>query len=344
MKIQRLFVLLMIMGFQVAFANPTDSQQAAEQAVFGTPPVGQPYSSSSVAPPVVSVQRLKPQDLRRYIKSAQDGNINAANLIKEAANGGDKDAALQYGYLAHIGKLPAVGTNYPIAMKAYKKAARQKDAQGNEVGYLGNHLAAYNIGVMYLQGQGVPQSNNEAYRWFKIANEAYQEKRSNHVFFPAAVQMARALQSGVGVARDDKAAVKMWRAAADERCPDAMTGYAKMVMVGRGTIQNPTVAYSYLNSAANKWNLEAIELLANHTARGNMLNMEPNLSESAKWYIILAGVNKKKFAGKARVALSKLDEKEQKRVRQRAYAWLSNHSTMPEPFDYTVPLNDETRN
>lgn len=348
MKTQRLLIMLSIMGFQVAFADPTTQQQpnniTYEQAVFGNTPQTQAHiKPKKVAKPVENKRVLSSKDLRRLVKASTDGNINAANAIKNAANEGDSNAALQYGYLAHTGKLPGIGTNYSVAMKAYKKAARQKDAQGQELGYLGNHLATYNIGVMYQQGQGVPQSATEAYRWFKITNEAYTEQHSNRVFYPAAIQMARALQTGVGTPRDDKAAVQMWLKASKEGSSDAMVGYANMVAAGRGTIKNPSIAFQYYKRAADKWHLEAIEAMAKLTAKGDGISREPNLKESAKWYIILATV-KKKYSGKERVALSQLSPRDQKSAKEAALSWLSFHIQVPEPFDYTAPLNEEPKN
>lgn len=349
MKMRFCTVLITALGFQVAFADPAKPEQSNppttyEQAVFGTTPQYQAPKpqAKDIAKPVDSRQILTSKDLRRLVKAAQDGNINAANAIKDAANEGDSNAALYYGYLAHTGKLPGLGTNYATAMKAYKKSARQKDKQGQELGYLGNHIATYNIGIMYLQGQGVPQSASEAYRWFRIANESYTEKHPNRVFYPAAIQMARALQTGIGTPRDDKAAVQMWLAAAKEGSPDAMVGYANMVATGRGTIKNPSISFQYYKRATEKWNLEAIEAMAKLTAKGDGISREPNLKESAKWYIILATV-KKKFGGKERAALSKLSPKEQKLAKEMALSWLSLHTKIPEPFDYTVPLNEEPK-
>ena len=348
MKMRFCSVLIMLLGFQVALADPATPEQpnhTYEQAVFGNTPQTQPQMKpKNVAKPIEDKRVLSSKDLRRLVKTAKDGNITAANAIKEAANSGDSNAALHYGYLAHTGKLPTMGTNYALAMKAYKKATRQKDELGNEVGYLGNYIATYNIGIMYQQGQGVPQSASEAYRWFRISNEAYKEQRPNRVFYPATVQMARALQTGVGVARDDKAAVQMWLAAAKEGSPDAMLGYANMVVAGRGTIQNPSIAFQYYTRAANHWNLDAMVALAQMYAKGDGISREPNLKESAKWYIILATVNKKKFGGKERLALSKLSEQDQKSAKGLALSWLTNHNAVPEPFDYTVPLNEEPRN
>lgn len=322
-------VSVAVCGFQVAHANPN-----AEQVVFGN-------QSTKQGNQLQRRKVLKANELKTLMKSAINGNVNAANKIKEYANYGDREAALQYGYLAHIGKLPGVGTDYAKAMQAYRKATRQKDQNGQEIGFLANHLAAYNIGVMYQNGQGVGKNAAEAYHWFKISNDAYQERHPNQVFFPAAVHMARALQSGVGVARDDKQALKLWDTIVRfSGLPEAFVRYADMVLMGRGTPKNPAVAISYYKRAADRWSLEGIEKLAMLQTKGGV-GIEPNLAEAAKWYIVLANVNRK-FAGKERTALGKLKtDKERKYVQTLAMSWLSTHGTMPEPFDFSKPLNED---
>lgn len=50
--------------------------------------------------------------------------------------------------------------NYPAAFKEYKQLAE-----------LGNKKAQFNLGVMYLKGQGVKPDPIEAYAWMKVANE-----------------------------------------------------------------------------------------------------------------------------------------------------------------------------
>ena len=244
---------------------------------------------------------------------------------------------MRYGYLAHTGKLPGLGTNYATAMKAYKMASRIKDKQGNEIGFCVNHLAAYNIGLMYQQGQGVPQSSNEAYRWFKIAHDAYQEKKHGEMFYPAAYHIATALQTGVGTQRDDKEAVIMWRKMAGQKVPEANLAYAKMATAGRGMIQNNSIATNQLKQAAEKWNIEAILLLIKLYEKGDDITRKPDKVAVAKWYIILA-VASKKYKGKASTALEALKPEQQQQEKKEAYIFLNTRITIPDPFDYTAPL------
>ncbi|MBQ9184240.1 MAG: sel1 repeat family protein [Neisseriaceae bacterium] len=345
MKKSLLFIMLA--SVQAAFSNPDTPQtlpqngvNATEQAIFGVPnnpayPYTQPQNEQ---PKPKKPKAIDSQELKRLFRAAQEGNVAAAERIKQAANNNNRNAALLYGYLAHTGKLPGIGTNYATAMKAYKKAARQKDKQGNEIGFYGNHLAAYNIGLMYQQGQGVPQSANEAYRWFKIANDTYQEKKSSEVFFPAAYRLATALQTGVGTQRDDKEAVKMWKAIANSnKSPEANLAYAKMALAGQGMTPNSSIAIDQLNEAAKSWNMEAMLMLIKLYEKGEGTTGKPNKVAVAKWYIVLAAASKK-YKGKAAAALSALPQDDQRIAQKEANVFLNNRSILPDPFDYKVPL------
>lgn len=325
---KKLLLLLILSGFQVTYANPNHN---IEQAVFGTTPQQQ------------RSKNIDGKELKRLFKAAQDGNIAAADTIKNAANAGNRNAALSYGYLAHTGKLPTIGTNYAKAMQAYKKAAKQKNQQGQDVSFYGNHLAAYNIGIMYINGQGVSKNAQEAYRWFQIALDAYQETSHNGShFYPAVVHIAKMLETGKGTARNDKEAIKMWKLAANDNIPDAMLAYAKLAMTGRGTPQNIAIGINYLNRAAEKWNTEAMLLLAKIYEKGDNLSRQADPKITAKWLLILSSIDRR-YRGKANTALAKLNKQDQITVRKAVTTFLSTHSNIPEPFDYNKPLYQNPR-
>jgi len=48
--------------------------------------------------------------------------------------------------------------DYPTALREFRLAAEQ-----------GNALAQYNLGIMYGNGQGLPQNHQLAYMWFSLA-------------------------------------------------------------------------------------------------------------------------------------------------------------------------------
>lgn len=80
--------------------------------------------------------------------------------------------------------------NYPTAFRLWMPLA---DA--------GNHLAQYNLGVMYYEGYGIPQNYAKALEWFlKAANQNYDEAQRN---------LGVMYYDGNGVERDDVQAY-MW--------------------------------------------------------------------------------------------------------------------------------------
>ena len=321
--------IICLCSFQFALANPN----SAEQAIFGN------QSKYNQAQPKQQQEHISIEstELKRLFHSViDDNNVVAADTIKQAANSGNRNASLYYGYLANTGKLPNKGTDFALAMKAYRKASRQKNKQGQEIGFYGNHLATYNIGLMYLNGHGVPKNPTEAYRWFKICNETYKEKNYGDSFFPALVHMARMLQTGLGVPKDDKQAVEFWRLAS-EKSSEAKVAYAKMAIAGQGMPVTMTVAVNKLEEAANQWNQEAILTLIKIYGKGDGLTRKANKVAVAKWYLILSAANKK-YKGKANSALSELKPEQQNEARKEANIFLSGHSRLPDTFDYNNPL------
>jgi TPR repeat protein len=87
----------------------------------------------------------------------------------------------------------------------------------------GNHLAAYNIGLMYFFGSGqLKQDGRTALRWFQTASQAYREakKSKTAIFWPASLYSAQILQNGyAGVTADPTAA----RASTGKRPSDLKT-------------------------------------------------------------------------------------------------------------------------
>src|ERR1035441_120037 len=64
----------------------------------------------------------------------------------------------------------------------------------------GNARAQYNLGVMYHTGQGVPQDNSEAVKWFRKAGD---QGEAHAQFAPGLIY-----EQGQGVPQDNSEAVK----------------------------------------------------------------------------------------------------------------------------------------
>jgi hypothetical protein len=81
-------------------------------------------------------------------------------------------------------------------------AAEQGDADGQ-----------WYLGTMYADGRGVPQSNEEAVKWYRLAAE--------QGYADGQWCLGEMYESGRGVPQDYKEAVKWYRLAADQEHSDA---------------------------------------------------------------------------------------------------------------------------
>ena len=264
-------------------------------------------------------------------KRAENGDTAAVLELKNAANGGNRWAAVQYGYLAHTGRLPGLAgrTDTVTAAKAYRIAL--KDGSGN-------YLAAYNLGLMYYYGSGMKANGAEALRLFKTAAENYRSKVSSRVFWPAEVYAAQILERGYGVAKNEAAAAEYWERAAKANVPEGLYGYGMFILNGRGGLQNPYRAYPLLLQAANRWHTGAMVALAQYQGRGDRLR-DADPADAAKWWMLAATADKR-YTRQAEKAVAALPAAKQQQVRSQVRSWLTTHTTVPKSFDWKKPVND----
>ena len=111
--------------------------------------------------------------------------------------------------------------------------------------------AQFNLGVMYYNGNGVPQDWSEAAKWFRIA-----AKQGNAV---AQFNLALMYDYGRGVPKDDAEAVKWYRLAAEQGVAEAQHNLGVMYKNGEGVPQNFTNAYILFDLAAAQGNEDAWE-------------------------------------------------------------------------------------
>lgn len=112
-----------------------------------------------------------------------------------------------------------------------KKAARQDHAR-----------AQYDLGLMYFQGRGVPESAAEAARWYRKAAEQDHPGAQNALGY--------LYQSGRGLPPDDEEAVAWFREAAEQGYYWAQANLGRMYLEGRGAAPNDVVAYEWFSLAA----------------------------------------------------------------------------------------------
>ena len=98
------------------------------------------------------------------------------------------------------------------------------------------------IGIMYEQGQGVPENDTEAVKWFRLAAD-----QGNSV---GQIGLGAIYSKGKGVPQDDIEAAKWYRLAAIQGVAMAQYNLAVRYYQGRGVPQNFIFAYVWFNLAA----------------------------------------------------------------------------------------------
>src|SRR5262249_20977092 len=104
--------------------------------------------------------------------------------------------------------------DYATAVQLLRPLADQGDAQ-----------AQYNLGVLYENGQGVPQNSAEAVEWYRKAAEQGEARAQNN--------LASMYASGQGVPQNYAEAMKWLRRAADQENARAQQGLGFMYLSWR---------------------------------------------------------------------------------------------------------------
>ena len=123
------------------------------------------------------------------------------------------------------------------------------------LGEQGDAEAQSTLGVMYRNGESVPQDYAEAVRWYRLAaDQGYADAQHN-----AGLMYA----NGQGVRQDDAEAVRWYRLAADQGHVSAQfdlgTRYSSG---GRGVSQDDVEAHMWFNLAAAQSSGEDLDIFA----------------------------------------------------------------------------------
>ena len=155
-------------------------------------------------------------------------------LMKQAIAAGALLAGLCVPALAGLGE-DAVSAysrgDYATAATLWRQLADQGDV-----------TAQYRIGIMYNNGEGVPQNYTEAARWFRLAAEQGNAKAQFLLGFLYA--------AGNGVALDDTEAARWFRRAADQGEARAQFLLGSAYAEGAGVPQDDVSARMWFELAA----------------------------------------------------------------------------------------------
>ena len=110
----------------------------------------------------------------------------------------------------------------------------------------GDVSAQYNLGIMYDNGQGVPQDYAEAVRWYRLAaDQGYANAQSN---------LGNMYRRGDGAPQDYAEAARWYRLAADQGYANAQSNLGAMYGNGDGVLEDNVMAYMWFNIGAANGN------------------------------------------------------------------------------------------
>jgi localization factor PodJL len=152
----------------------------------------------------------------------------------------------------------------------------------------GDGAAAYEVGVRFAEGRGVPVSLEEAARWF--------ERAANKGVTPAQFRYASLLEKGQGVKKDLVQARRLYLAAATKGSGKAMHNLAVLYAEGIEGKPDYATAAQWFRKAAQRGIADSQYNLGVLCARG--LGTEKSVPESYKWFALAAAQGDRESAKK----------------------------------------------
>ena len=113
----------------------------------------------------------------------------------------------------------------------------------------GEAYAQHNLGVMYENGEGVPENDAEAVKWYRKAAD---QGEANAQF-----NLGVMYDNGDGVPENDAEAVKWYRKAADQGYVKAQHNLAYMYAMGAGVPENSIRGYVWWSMAKTQGDTDA---------------------------------------------------------------------------------------
>jgi len=134
--------------------------------------------------------------------------------------------------------------------------------------------AQRNLGVMYYDGNGVPQDYTEAAKWYRKAAEQGLDDAQNY--------LGVLYENGEGVSKDTAKAAELYRKAAEQGHVHAQNNLALLYQAGEGVPQDYTEAAKWYRKAAEQGLDDAQNNLALLYQNGE--GVPQDYTEAAKWY------------------------------------------------------------
>ena len=138
----------------------------------------------------------------------------------------------------------------------------------------GNANAQAKLAQMLLDGYGIKQDHSLALKWFKIA------VMNDHI--EAINMVGRCYENGWGCDLDYKTAASYYKLAADKGLNWGLYNFANLLIKGKGTAKNVSLAYDLYHQAALKGHAKSMNLVGRFYEEGWLF--EVDLEEATDWY------------------------------------------------------------
>jgi TPR repeat protein len=220
----------------------------------------------------------------RWLQSAADGGLAEAQQLLGVAFGqgevvfGDREASRRYHKMAALqglaqaqcsfGRILCSGTARDIraGLSWIRKGADQHDARSQ-----------LELGLQYLWGRGVAQSDKNAVVWIKRA--------ADQGLARAQYELAKMYDGGRAASQDTYDEVRLLRMAADQGYPDAQFDLGMRYKEGRGVGRNDEEAFAWFLSSGERGDIDGQRAVAVAYIAGD--GVEVDHSRATDWLIKL---------------------------------------------------------
>ena len=190
----------------------------------------------------------------------------------------------------------------------------------------GDAVAQKNLGVIYHNGQGVPQNDGLAVTWSRKAAEQGNADAENN--------LASEYYLGQGVAQDYAQALHWYREAADQGNTLAENSLGAIYHNGQGVQKDDAQAVSWYRKAAEQGNASAQHNLGSSYYLGQ--GVPQNYVEAYFWIAVAGSISVEGFKPQSvnellRNAASHLTPAELSDVRGRVQKWIDEHPSRATP-------------